>query len=935
MNPFETLVINLLGDISHYTKALEDAVKHSRSADRRMSSSSTDAMRTMQNAVNRYAAALATTITLTTAVGAVTKSIGLAAHWESVTTSFTSIIGDAQIANDTLLKLRKFADWSPFSTVEVLDASRIMLAMGTSADKLVSQMMVVGEVASALGQDFKQLAIIHGRNLVQGRMYLYDINQYLNHAIPVWEGLGKIFNIDEKSVEGKATLRQMVEDGLITAQHIDQIFRDMAKHGGRFYKGMENASKDLKGLFETMKSEIENALREIGFELIKNLDLKYIVKQISELSQKFGNAFKTLDPWTQKFIIFTTVAFTGLVALTIALRALQAMLIYATFGMSKIFLLAGLITVGLASWATEFGSIKEVLETIKGYVELINYAIVTPEALKNFKNDLTELSEKVKSFTEENSELINKLSILGGIILSVVIAYKLLILTYTILYAIMTSKLVVMTLHIIKWMVLKAVLVATTIGLIAYKSVLLLVMAVQAAYNIITLSSVGVTLLFKAAMWMWAAAAAIATIKTWLLNIALTYLQSVFSIVTITAFTAALLAVTIVFGLLASAVYGVYKALDSVLNLLVDIPNNAGPIMHIRAMFMDWLSIINNITRALKHDTALAWQFVSAGFRLMVAQIKDQWQVLWPFLKDGFRITTQLAADQFESAFKLAVVEILDFFAEKLNVIIRTFNKLLPKGGEIGEVKLFADERNTFKKAIELNETVAKNRMKQLIQQYKVEESLETKMAKKALEDLEHILMTYDRMAFTEAIGIGIADLFVIADAGNQIADAFKKATGEIKKFDHALVDSAEGLFRIQEYKEMLGRQDKWIPQAPMPHEWVNPRIAPFPHEFVDPRIAPLPRMIEGFSNIAPMPHMFDIDRALRLPPGWAPKPGTPHLEKLVPRDPNGPIPDTIENFPIGMDTDRQRTLRLLERIANATEAGSKKPSVTIKEANL
>lgn len=909
MNPFETLVISLLGDISHYTKSCEEAVRVSRSASHRMASSTTDAMRTMQNAVNRYAAALATTITLTTAVGTVTQSIALAAHWETIDTSFKSIIGDAQLAEKTLLSLRKFADWSPFSTTEVLDAGKVMLAMGTSAGKLTEQMMVVGEVASALGQDFKQLAIIHGRNLVQGRMYLYDINQYLNHAIPVWEGLGRIFNIDEKSMEGKAALRQMVEDGLITAQHIDQIFRDMAKEGGRFYKGMEKQAKTLKGLFETMKSEIQNALREIGFELIKNLDLKYLVNQAQELSQTLGKMFVTLDPWTQRFLIFTAVAFSGLIAMTVALRALRAMLIYATFGLSKLFILSGLVTLGLASWATEFGTIRDILEVIKGYVQLIEYAFRSPEALKNFKNDLADLTSGIKGFIEKNQELVLKLTILVGVVASV-------ILVYMILSKLMVFHIALLTLQAIKWTIVTAVL-------LIYKLILLTVTAVTYVYiaALVVLKAIWSAIVFltsaaSLSTGAWAVIVLIAKVAVWLFNAALLVTNiSLLSFLIITgkiilvlgALIVVLGAVAAVLAIVGSTAYAVFKTIDSVLDLLLQIHSDSGPIPHIISMFSDWLALIKDITTAVRYDMPLAWKFVEASIRLISAQIRDMWsdeKGLWNFLREGFRIVTDLAAKQFELSFSIAISTILNKFISGLNTIyaamIAPFNAI--PGVNLKPMTIDPIAVGVFDKAADKVEAESKQKLRKLIDEFKVDESLETKMAKKALQELRAELSAHQNMIVDAAKSITEAIMRPIVQAGDNVADSWTKAARSVEKFEAALVGSAEASKRIQDYTSMLGRQEKWLPTAPMPHNAIDPRIVPV-----------MPRWIR------PNPLDEHELRQFYAPPPEPKRIGIPQAQQP----------------PMAGDPDRERMFRLWERIANASEAIEKKPPIVLKQANL
>ncbi|MCX6875695.1 MAG: hypothetical protein NTW21_18090 [Verrucomicrobia bacterium] len=68
------------------------------------------------------------------AMAAGVKSVTSAADFEQTSVAFKTRIGDAGKAQETLAKLRKFADATPIEFPEIADAGRKLIACGESAD---------------------------------------------------------------------------------------------------------------------------------------------------------------------------------------------------------------------------------------------------------------------------------------------------------------------------------------------------------------------------------------------------------------------------------------------------------------------------------------------------------------------------------------------------------------------------------------------------------------------------------------------------------------------------------------------------------------------------------------------------------------------------------------------------------------------------------
>lgn len=271
-------------------KATTKQTQHNRSVRETVESQS------MMSKVMSGAAGMLAPIGAMMSVGALAgnamKSVSLAAQAESIEITFQTIIGDAAKAKVVLDDLRAFADWSPFNTGEVMEAGKMMMAMGTSANTVVDVMMTMGDVAGALNIPIKDLTYLMGTLQSVGRATTVDLNQFALRGIPIWRELAEMMYGDPKAVD---KVRKAVEAGQISFDVVDKAFKKMTSAGGMFYQGMEKQAKGLEGLWATFQSETENVLKTVGETIIEQLSLKYVLDGMTQLTKSFKEAVGTVS----------------------------------------------------------------------------------------------------------------------------------------------------------------------------------------------------------------------------------------------------------------------------------------------------------------------------------------------------------------------------------------------------------------------------------------------------------------------------------------------------------------------------------------------------------------------------------------------------------------------------------------------------------------
>jgi tape measure domain-containing protein len=192
------------------------------------------------------------------AMGVGVKAVNSAADFEQTKVAFSTLIGDAAKAEQTLAKLRKLGAETPFEFPELADAGRKLIAFGESADTVPETLRRIGDVSAGIQAPINEIAEIYGKARVQGRMFAEDINQLTGRGVPIIGELAKQFGVNESQV------RKLVETGQVGFPQIEKAFINMTSQGGKFAGMMETQSKTTKGLFSTLKDAVNEVFLSLG-----------------------------------------------------------------------------------------------------------------------------------------------------------------------------------------------------------------------------------------------------------------------------------------------------------------------------------------------------------------------------------------------------------------------------------------------------------------------------------------------------------------------------------------------------------------------------------------------------------------------------------------------------------------------------------------------
>jgi tape measure domain-containing protein len=212
------------------------------------------------------------------AVGVGMKAVTAASDFEQTKVAFTTLIGDAAKAEQTLAKLRELGAKTPFEFPELADAGRKLIAFGESADSVPETLRRIGDVSAGVQAPVNEIAELYGKARVQGRLFAEDINQLTGRGIPIIGELAKQFGVSDSEV------KKLVESGQVGFPAIERAFVSMTSQGGKFAGMMEAQGKTTGGLFSTLKDSINEVFLTLGTPI--NDAIRPLVEQAIGLVQK-------------------------------------------------------------------------------------------------------------------------------------------------------------------------------------------------------------------------------------------------------------------------------------------------------------------------------------------------------------------------------------------------------------------------------------------------------------------------------------------------------------------------------------------------------------------------------------------------------------------------------------------------------------------------
>ena len=179
-------------------------------------------------------------------------SVKYNANIEQLQTSFATMTGSAEKANEVVERLRTMGAKTPFEMADLAQVTQMLMQYGFTADDAIDKMSMLGDIAQGNSEAMNSIAMGYAQMSSAGKVNLQDIKQMING------GFNPLQEISERTGESMASLYDRISKGTMSVDEITESMRYATSEGGKFFQSMEKQSQTLNGQLSTLKDNLSS-----------------------------------------------------------------------------------------------------------------------------------------------------------------------------------------------------------------------------------------------------------------------------------------------------------------------------------------------------------------------------------------------------------------------------------------------------------------------------------------------------------------------------------------------------------------------------------------------------------------------------------------------------------------------------------------------------
>jgi tape measure domain-containing protein len=239
--------------------------------------------------------------------GALAFPLKMAADMEQLGIALEVLLGSGQAAKSMLKGLTDFAKATPFSLKDVGENAKLLLAYGVSANQIMPNLKMLGDVALGDKEKFDRLALAFGQTQAKGRLMGQEVLQMTE------AGFNPLQEISRTTGIGVTELSKRMEDGQISAAHLTNAFLTATSGSGRFINGMERMSGSAYGMMGKLMDAVSFGLKPLGDAAIS------ILKPVVGFATDVATAFQAFAEKNKGLVKAVAAVLIGLVTMGVVL----------------------------------------------------------------------------------------------------------------------------------------------------------------------------------------------------------------------------------------------------------------------------------------------------------------------------------------------------------------------------------------------------------------------------------------------------------------------------------------------------------------------------------------------------------------------------------------------------------------------------------------
>lgn len=372
----------------------------------------------------QLARAMAAVFSVSAIKGYVNKLMQIRGEFELQQRSLQVLLQNKDEANALWDKTVALAVKSPYTTKQLVTATKQLAAYRVESEKLYETNKMLADVSIGLGVDMNRLILAFGQVKAANFLRGTELRQFSEAGVNMLDELAKRFTMLEGRAVSVGEVFERVSKRMVSFADVEAVFKTITSEGGTFYQMQEKQSETLKGMMLNLKDSYELMLNDIGKSnegLLKGFVsmMKSIVDNWQEIAfvvEKIGYALLTYTAVTKLAQLGTTkmaqtfLKFTGITAQSVkSLNLFQKVLTgIGMLGAGAV--LAGLIYGFLEIWRVSTKASREAERLQKELQEIYRTDYSEFKQQTKTFNDLVDKLKDVNQGSEEHREIIQKLN---------------------------------------------------------------------------------------------------------------------------------------------------------------------------------------------------------------------------------------------------------------------------------------------------------------------------------------------------------------------------------------------------------------------------------------------------------------------------------------------------------------------------------------------
>lgn len=223
----------------------------------------------------------------------VNKVIQVRGEVQQLEVAFETMLGSKKQADALMTEIIDLAAKTPFGLQDVSNATKMLLAYGSTAEQVTDEIKMLGNIASGLSIPLNDMIYLYGTTRTQGRMFTQDLRQFMGRGIPLAEELAKQFGVSKDKVG------ELVTAGKVGFDEMAKALSAMTAEGGQFNNLMDKQSQTIAGQMSNLEDSIYQMFNAIG-----ESQQGTISKGISMVSSLVENYDKVIDVISHLIIVY-------------------------------------------------------------------------------------------------------------------------------------------------------------------------------------------------------------------------------------------------------------------------------------------------------------------------------------------------------------------------------------------------------------------------------------------------------------------------------------------------------------------------------------------------------------------------------------------------------------------------------------------------------